>query len=88
MGYMEELGEWVWTKVEAWDHRVRTLSKIVKRYPQLAYSGLGMSFQIEWQYLQRTVPGVIYLMGPIEDALIEAFFPAIFGGEEVSANFR
>ena len=75
-------------KVEVWDHGVRTLSKISKRYPQLAYSGLGMSVQIEWQYLQRTVPGVGTLMGPIEDALIEAILPALFGGEEVRAYLR
>ena len=47
-----------------------------------------MSLQIKWQYLQRTVPGVGSLMGPIEDSLIEAFLPALFGGEEVSANLR
>ena len=43
---MEELEEWVRPKVEAWDHGVRTISKIAKRYPQLAYYGLGMSLQL------------------------------------------
>ena len=27
-------------------------------------------------------------MGPIEDSLRDAFFPALFGGEEASSNFR
>ena len=45
-----------------------------------------MLLQIKWQYLQRNVPGVGTIMGPIDIALREAFFPAIFGGEEVSAN--
>ena len=27
-------------------------------------------------------------MGPIEDSLREAFFPAIYGGKEVSADLR
>ena len=44
--------------------------------------------QIEWQYLQTTVPGVGTLMGPIEEALRENFFPALFGGEEINADFR
>ena len=35
-------------KVEAWAHRVRNLAKIAKRYPQLAYDGLGVLIQIEW----------------------------------------
>ena len=26
-------------------------------------------------------------MGPIEEALIEKFFPVLFGGEEIDANF-
>ena len=47
-----------------------------------------MLLQLEWQYLHRIVPGVRSLTGPIEDAQREAFFPAIFGGEEVSANLR
>ena len=67
-------------KVEALDHGVRYLPKIAKKYPQLAYAGLGMSLQIGWQYLQRTVPGVGTLMGRIEDSLRETFFPALFGG--------
>ena len=66
--------------LEAWAHRVCTIAKISKRYPQSAYAGLEMSIQLESQYLQRTVPGVISLMGPIEDSLREAFLPALFGG--------
>ena len=85
---MEELEEWVRPKVEALEHRVRTLAKITNRYPQSAYAGLGMLIQLKWQYIQWTVPGVGSLMGPIEDALREAFFPALFGGEEVSADLR
>ena len=27
-------------------------------------------------------------MGPIEEALREKLFPALFGGEEINANFR
>ena len=46
-----------------------------------------MSLQLEWQYLQRTVPGVGTLMGPIEEALREKLFPALFRGEEINANF-
>ena len=41
-----------------------------------------------WQYLQRTVPGVGTLVGPIEEALREKFFPTLFGGEEITADFR
>ena len=68
-------------QVEAWAHGVRVVSKIARRHPQLAYASLGMSLKLEWQYLQRTVSGVGTLMGPIEEALKEKFFPALFGGE-------
>ena len=43
---------------------------------------------MEWHYLQRTVPRVGTLMGPIEEALREKFFPSLFGGEEITADFR
>ena len=68
--------------------RVNVLAKIARRHPQSAYTGLGMSLQSEWQYLQRTVPGVGTLIGPIEEALREKFFPSLFGGEEIDADFR
>ena len=59
----------MWPKVEVWAHEVRTLAKITKIHPQLTYTSLGMSLQIEWQYLQRIITGVGTLMGPIEDGL-------------------
>ena len=47
-----------------------------------------MLWQLEWQYLQRNVPGVGTLMGPIEEALRDKFFPALLRGEEINAEFR
>ena len=44
--------------------------------------------QLKWKYLKRTVHRVGTLMGPIEEALREKFFPGIFGGEEINAKFR
>ena len=37
---------------------------------------------------QRNVPGVRTMVGPIEDSLREAFFLALFGGQEVRSNLR
>ena len=88
LGPQAELEAWVKPQVEEGDHGVRVLGKINRRHPQLAYSGLGMLLQSEWKYLQRTVPIVGTLMGPMEEALREKFFPAIFGGEEITAKFR
>ena len=85
---MDKLEEWVRPKAEAWDHGVRILYKIEKRYPQSAYSSLGVSLQLKWHNLKRTARRVGYLMGPIKDDLEEAFFPALLGGEEVSADLR
>ena len=49
---------------------------------------MGMSLQVKWKYPQITVPGVVSMMVFIEDSLREAFLPALFGGEEVSADLR
>ena len=48
---------------------------------------MGMSLQLEWHYLQRTFTGVGTLIGPIEEALRDKFFRALFGGEEINADF-
>ena len=47
-----------------------------------------MLLQLEWQYLQRIIPGVGTLMGPIEEALREKFFPALFEGKDINADYR
>ena len=65
LGLREGLYSWVRPKVEAWDHGFRTLSKIVKQYPQTACSGLEMFLQLKWKYLQKNVPGVGTIMGLI-----------------------
>ena len=44
--------------------------------------------QLECQYLKRTFLGVGTLMGPIEEALREKFFPTLFEGQDINANFR
>ena len=36
----------------------------------------------------KDCPGVGTLMGPIEEALRDNFFPALFGGEDIKAKFR
>ena len=43
--------------------------------------------QLEWEYLQRTLPVVVTMMGPIEETLREKFSPALFRGEEINADF-
>ena len=47
-----------------------------------------MSLQLECKYLHRTVPEVGALMEPIERALREAFFPALFGEGEVDNRMQ
>ena len=44
----KDLEVWVQPKVEAWVHVIRTLAKIAKQYPMLAYAVLEISLQIEW----------------------------------------
>ena len=61
---------------------------ILYKSEEIAYVVLGVLLQLKWQYLQRNVPGVGTLKGPIEEALRDKFFPALFGGEEINDNFR
>ena len=56
LGPRDQLEAWVKPQVEAWTHGVNVLAKIARRQPQSAYVGLVMSLQLEWEYIQRTVP--------------------------------
>ena len=87
LGPQAELEAWVKTQVEAWAQEVRVLAKISRRYPQSAYAGLGMLLQSEWQYLERTVPRVGTLMGPIEEAPREKISPRYLGGRISQPTF-
>ena len=49
LGPHDQLAVSVKPQVGAWSHGVRVLGKISQRHPQLAYSGLGMLFQLKWQ---------------------------------------
>ena len=69
LGLRDQLEAWVKRQTEAWAHIIRVLGQIYRRHPQSAYDGLGILLQLEWQYLQRTVPGFGTLMGPIEEDL-------------------
>ena len=88
LGMWDQLEAWVKPQVEAWSHGFRVLGEIARRHPQSANAGLGMSFQLKWQYLQRTVPGVGTLIGPIEEAQRDKFFPALFGGGDRNTDFQ
>ena len=69
-------------------HNIRVLGKVSQRHPKSAYSVLGMSLQLEWQYLQRNFPGFGTLMGSIEGAKREKCFHTLFWGKEINADFR
>ena len=47
-----------------------------------------MLLQLEWQYLQMTVPGVGTLMGPIEEDLRDKCFPVLSRGGDINAIFQ
>ena len=47
-----------------------------------------MSLKLKWQYLQKNIPGVGTLMGPIEEALRDKFFPTLFGGKDINTKFQ
>ena len=67
---------------------VQAIAKVAKRHPQTDYDGLGMLLQLKWQYLQRNLPVVSAPMEPIDTALKEAFFTALFWGEDVEDGLR
>ena len=52
----EELAIWVKPQVKAWAHGVRVIGKIFQHHPHSVYASLVMPLQLEWQFMQRTVP--------------------------------
>ena len=59
---------------------MKVLAGVSHKHPQSAYAGLQKSFQQEWAFVQRVTPGVGGAFGPVEEALREIFFLALFKG--------
>ena len=86
IGAEEERDEWLEPKIDAWEQGVKDLAMVAKKYPQAAYAGLTKSFQNEWQYSMRVLPGISEKFAPVEKALAEEFLPALLGAtvEEIA----
>ena len=86
IGAVDDQSKWVEKQVKAWVEGVKLLSQAAKRYPQAAYAGLSKSLQSEWQYLQRSTPGISHLFQPLEDVIQNEFLPALLGGTAEEAK--
>ena len=75
-------------KVEGWVTDVRKLAALGRTYPHQAYSLLVRSLLPRWRYTMRTfqVNSSFYL--PLERALVESFFPSVFGWKPSDAALR
>jgi len=77
IGTLEAKAKWIQPQVQQWIKGVDRLAQVATRFPQTAYAGLAKSLQLEWQYLQRVVPGIGATLAPIEDAITQTFLPAL-----------
>ncbi|KAL3768952.1 hypothetical protein ACHAWO_004062 [Cyclotella atomus] len=80
--------EWVREKVKGWVDGVKILASVARRFPQMAYAGLTISLQNEWQYVMRTVPGIAALFDPLEKEIRANFLPALLEVPSISAEMR
>ncbi|KAL7503120.1 hypothetical protein ACHAXN_000965, partial [Cyclotella atomus] len=88
IGGNEHKLEWVKEKVKVWVDGVKILASVAKRFPQTAFAGLTFSLQSEWQYVQRTVPGIAALFDPLEKEIRTNFLPVLLGVESISTEMR
>ena len=59
---------------------MKLLAGVAHKHPHSAYAGLQKSLQQEWSFVQRVTPGVGEAIGPVEEALMEIFVPALYEG--------
>lgn len=86
IGSRARLLEWLEPKIQEWVAAIKTLSRVAKRFPQTAYTGLVRSLQMEWTYVQRVIPNIEDSFAPVEHALTHHFLPALLG--ETPANLN
>ena len=70
--------EWLEKKVQGWKESVQILAGVALKHPQSAYEGLQNPLQQKWAFVQRGTSRVGAAFGPVEEALREVFFLALF----------
>ena len=71
--------KYVSNKVKKWVEDVEELALIAKEEPQLVYSSFTKAICHRWTYVQRTIPGIEHLFGPLEEAIRDKLIPALIG---------
>jgi hypothetical protein len=66
-------------KTVGWVKDLRLLSRVANVFPHEAYHLLTHSIIARWRFAMRTTDVLASLYQPLEDALVESFFPAAFG---------
>ena len=80
--------DFVRKKVAMWVDCVVKLSKAATKSPQAAYTALSKSLQCEWSYLQRVMHNCGGAFVPLQDAILKAFYPALFEGDLSDAECK
>ena len=80
--------DFVRKKVAMWVDCVEKLSKAATKSPQAAYTALSKSHQCEWSYLQRVMLNCGGAFVPLQDAILKAFYPALFEGDLSDAECK
>ena len=70
-------------KIMELTNSVVKLSKLAESQPQEAFSALAKSLQFEWSYLQRILPNFDDKYVPIQDAVNQMFWPAVFADTHI-----
>mgnify|MGYP000597738229 CR=1 FL=1 len=56
---------------------MKTMARASKKFPQIAYVLMKNSFQMEWQYVHRTVSDAGKFFDGVEEAIASEFLPSV-----------
>ena len=71
---------WLEEKVQVWTELVKTLLGVAYNHLLSSYAVLQKLLQQEWALVQRVTPNIRDVFGLVEQALWDAFMPALFQG--------
>ena len=76
--------QYIEEKVAQWVQELDDLATIAKSHPQAAYATYTHGFIGKWSYLIRTIPNILDLLQPLEDAISNCFLPILTGKAALS----
>ena len=87
IGDSESKWDFLRSQTRDWIDDIRSLSRVAREEPHLAYAAYVYGISKKWNYLARTTPDICDHLGEVEESIRSELIPALIG-RPIDENYR